>query len=109
MRSSASWTRATATSPGSSLPPFYGRRTRAEPQLEIVCASASLSLVLGGQPMRLKMLVLSLVAALSVAGAAEAGYGNGCFLYTFVGQLTTTPSNGGVSINVDGGNRAALR
>ena len=59
--------------------------------------------------MRLKMLVLSLVAALSVAGAATAGNGKGRFLYTFVGQLTTTPSNGGVSINVEGGNRAALR
>jgi hypothetical protein len=59
--------------------------------------------------MRLKMLVLSLVAALSIAGAATAGNGKGRFLYTFVGQLTTTPSNGGVSINVDGGNRAALR
>jgi len=43
--------------------------------------------------MRLKMLVLSLVAALSIAGAATAGNGKGRFLYTFVGQLTTTPSN----------------
>jgi hypothetical protein len=61
--------------------------------------------------MRVKMLVLSLVAALACAGAATAGNGNGHgrFLYAFVGQLTTTPSNGGVSINVQGGNRAALR
>jgi hypothetical protein len=59
--------------------------------------------------MRLKMLALSLVAALSVAGAATAGNGKGRFLYSFVGQLTTTPSNGGVSINVEGGNHAALR
>jgi hypothetical protein len=59
--------------------------------------------------MRLKMLVLSLVAALACVGAASAGNGKGRFLYAFVGQLTTTPSNGGVSINVEGGNRAALR
>jgi len=59
--------------------------------------------------MRSKMLVLSLVAALACAGAATAGNGKSRFLYTFVGQLTTTPSNGGVSINVEGGNRAALR
>jgi hypothetical protein len=59
--------------------------------------------------MRFKLLVLSLVAALACAGAATAGNGHGRFLYTFVGQLTTTPSNGGVSINVEGGNRAALR
>jgi hypothetical protein len=49
------------------------------------------------------------VAALACAGAATAGNGKGRFLYTFVGQLTTTPSNGGVSINVEGGNHAALR
>ncbi|HEY2372205.1 MAG TPA: hypothetical protein VGH82_06620 [Gaiellaceae bacterium] len=59
--------------------------------------------------MRLKMLALSLVAALACVGAATAGNGKGRFLYTFVGQLTTTPSNGGVSINVEGGNHAALR
>ena len=59
--------------------------------------------------MRLKLLALSLVAALSIAGAATAGNGKGHFLYTFVGQLTATPSNGGVSINVDGGNRPALQ
>ena len=61
--------------------------------------------------MRVKMLALSLVAALACAGAATAGNGkgHGRFLYAFVGQLTTTPSNGGVSINVVGGNRAALR
>jgi hypothetical protein len=59
--------------------------------------------------MRFKMLVLSLVAALACAGAATAGNGQGKFLYAFVGQLTTTPSNGGVSINVEGGNRPALR
>ena len=41
--------------------------------------------------MRSKVLVLSLVAALACAGAATAGNGKGRFLYTFVGQLTTTP------------------
>ncbi len=59
--------------------------------------------------MRSKMLVLSLVAALACAGAATAGNGKDRFLYAFVGQLTATPSNGGVSINVDGGNRPALQ
>ena len=59
--------------------------------------------------MRFKMLALSLVAALACAGAATAGNGHGKYLYTFAGQLTSTPSNGGVSINVEGGNRAALR
>lgn len=59
--------------------------------------------------MRSKLLLLSLVAALACAGAATAGNGQGRFLYTFVGRLTTTPSNGGVSINVEGGNHAALR
>jgi hypothetical protein len=60
-----------------------------------------------------KLLVLAAVAALSVAGAASANNGNhgnhGKVRYTFVGVLTTTPSNGGVSINVVGGNRPALR
>jgi hypothetical protein len=59
--------------------------------------------------MRSKMLVLSLVAALACAGAATAGNGKGHFRYTFLGQLTTTPANGGVSVNVVGGNHAALR
>jgi hypothetical protein len=61
--------------------------------------------------MRTKLLLTSVVAALACAGAATAGNGNGHgkFLYFFTGQLTTTPSNGGVSINVQGGNRPALR
>jgi hypothetical protein len=65
--------------------------------------------------MRSKMILISVAAALVCTGAAAAGNGkgnangHGRFLYTFVGQLTTTPSNGGVSINVVGGNHAALR
>jgi hypothetical protein len=55
------------------------------------------------------------VAALLSATAALADNGNGKnngrdnVLYTFVGQLTATPSNGGVSITVQGGNKRALR
>src|SRR5579862_2822861 len=82
----------------------YARRTAAGDGLTISFAPFP-----GGQPMRFKMLVLSLVAALACAGAATAGNGKGHFLYAFTGQLTSTPSNGGVSINVEGGNRAALR
>jgi hypothetical protein len=65
--------------------------------------------------MRFKLLLLTALAALACTGAAAAGNGNGNgnghgkFLYFFTGQLTATPSNGGVSINVQGGNRAALR
>jgi len=59
--------------------------------------------------MRTKLLLISVVAALACAGAATAGNGNGKFLYYFTGQLTATPANGGVSINVQGGNRPALR
>ena len=59
--------------------------------------------------MRFKMLALSLVAALACVGAATAGNGKGHFLFSFTGQLTSTPSNGGVSINVEGGNHAALQ
>ncbi|HET8529021.1 MAG TPA: hypothetical protein VFL60_08925 [Gaiellaceae bacterium] len=56
-----------------------------------------------------KLLVLAAVAALSVAGAASANNGHGKIRYTFVGTLTATPNNGGISINVVGGNRQALR
>lgn len=63
--------------------------------------------------MRTKLILASLAVALTCTGAALAGNGkggnDGHFLYAFVGQLTTTPSNGGVSINVTGGNHAALR
>src|SRR5262245_24455366 len=61
--------------------------------------------------MRTKIFLATVAAALTCVGAATAGNGNGHgrFLYTFVGQLTATPSNGGVSITVDGGNHAALK
>jgi hypothetical protein len=42
-------------------------------------------------------------------GAATAGNGPARFLFRFEGQLTATPSNGGVPITVEGGNKAALR
>jgi hypothetical protein len=55
------------------------------------------------------MLITALVAALVACGAAVAGNGKGNVQFAFLGQLTTTPSNGGVSINVEGGNKRALR
>ena len=68
--------------------------------------------------MRLKLILLTALAALTATGAAVAGNDNGngqarghgrAALYVFVGKLTATPSNGGVSITVEGGNRLALR
>jgi hypothetical protein len=59
--------------------------------------------------MRIKLVLFSLVAALLCAGAATAGNGPAKFLFRFQGQLTATPSNAGVPITVQGGNRAALR
>ncbi|HZS25260.1 MAG TPA: hypothetical protein VFA30_09775 [Gaiellaceae bacterium] len=59
--------------------------------------------------MRTKLFLAVVAAALTCVGAATAGNGHGRFLYTFVGQLTATPSNGGVSITVEGGNHAALK
>jgi hypothetical protein len=63
--------------------------------------------------MRSKLFILAVVAALLSATAAFADNGPGKDAgkarYSFLGQLTATPSNGGVSINVEGGNRAALR
>ncbi|HVA30303.1 MAG TPA: hypothetical protein VMU58_03460 [Gaiellaceae bacterium] len=61
--------------------------------------------------MRTKVFLVTAVAALVAAGAALAGNGNGPALagYSFLGQLTATPANGGVSITVEGGNRVALR
>ena len=53
-------------------------------------------------------LVITLVAALCAVGAASANNGHN-IRYSFLGQLTATPSNGGVSINVEGGNKPALR
>jgi len=61
--------------------------------------------------MRSRMLITAVAAALIACGAAFAGNGNdhGKIRFSFLGQLTTTPSNGGVSINVEGGNKPALR
>ena len=61
--------------------------------------------------MRTRVLLVTVAAALFAATAALAGPGNGHgkIRYSFLGQLTATPSNGGVSINVEGGNRQALR
>jgi hypothetical protein len=60
--------------------------------------------------MKTSALVTVLVAALCAVGAASAGNGNkGNQEFSFLGTLTSTPSNGGVSINVEGGNKPALR
>jgi len=63
--------------------------------------------------MRTKLFLISLLAALLCVGAASAGNGNGNgpgkVRYSFLGQLTATPANGGVSITVQGGNKVALR
>jgi len=62
----------------------------------------------------LTVLVVALAAA--AAGAAFAGNGNGQnkgrahgVRYSFLGTLTAAPSDGKVSIDVEGGNRVALR
>jgi hypothetical protein len=54
-------------------------------------------------------LLVSLAAALLAVGAATATANNGKVRFSFLGQLTATPNNGGVSINVEGGNKLALR
>jgi len=62
--------------------------------------------------MRTKLFLLTVVAALVAATAALAGNGpsnQGKIRYSFLGQLTATPSNGGVSLTVQGGNKQALR
>ena len=59
--------------------------------------------------MRTKLFLVTVAAALVASAAAVAGNGNGNARFSFLGQLTSTPSNGGVSINVQGGNRIALR
>jgi hypothetical protein len=58
--------------------------------------------------MRTKLFIATLAAALLAVPAAFANNGH-LVKYSFLGQLTTTPSNGGVSINVQGGNKVALR
>lgn len=66
--------------------------------------------------MHTKLFLAGALVALVAAGAAFAGNGNGkqvgraCGVhYLFVGRLTATPSDGGVPITVEGGNRVALR
>jgi hypothetical protein len=59
--------------------------------------------------MRTKIFLITAVAALLATSAALAGNGPAKMRYSFLGQLTATPANGGVSITVQGGNRAALR
>jgi hypothetical protein len=56
-----------------------------------------------------KLLVIAAVAALCTAGAAAANNGKSKIRFSFLGTVTATPSNGGVSINVSGGNKPALR
>jgi hypothetical protein len=50
---------------------------------------------------------LAAVGAASAANAGHRWHPRGIH-YIFLGQLTATPSNGGVSITVEGGNRPAL-
>ena len=61
--------------------------------------------------MRTRLFIVAIAAALLSAGAAFAGSGNGHakIRYSFLGQLTATPSNGGVSTTVQGGNKPALK
>jgi hypothetical protein len=59
--------------------------------------------------MRTKLFLVTVAAALTAATAAFAANGPAKTQYAFFGQLTATPANGGVSITVQGGNRAALR
>ena len=57
--------------------------------------------------MKTSALVSIVVAALCLVGSAAGN--NGKVRYSFLGTVTATPSNGGVSINVEGGNKLALR
>jgi hypothetical protein len=57
--------------------------------------------------MKTSALVSILAAALCVVGSAAGN--NGKVRYSFLGVVTATPNNGGVSINVEGGNKLALR
>jgi len=55
-----------------------------------------------------KTIVIAILAALCAVGSASAK-GPHNIRYSFLGTLTSIPSNGGVSINVEGGNKVALR
>jgi hypothetical protein len=59
--------------------------------------------------MRTRLVLVTVAAALFAATAALASNGHGNARFSFLGQLTATPSNGGVSITVQGGNKLALR
>ena len=59
--------------------------------------------------MRTKIFLAAVAASLLATGAAFAGNGSAKMHYAFLGQLTATPANGGVSITVVGGTKAALR
>src|SRR3978361_2086881 len=59
--------------------------------------------------MRTKILLATVAAALLGTSAAFAGNGPAKTRYSFMGRLTATPANGGVSIPVEGADRAALR
>jgi hypothetical protein len=58
--------------------------------------------------MRIKIFLATAAAALLATGAAFAGNGPAKMHYAFLGQLTATPANGGVSITVVGGTKASL-
>lgn len=53
-----------------------------------------------------KMLIVAVAALLAVPAATA---NNGKVRYSFLGTLTAAPNNGGVSINVEGGNKLALK
>ena len=55
-----------------------------------------------------RSIVITILAALCAVGSASAAKSHD-IRYSFLGTVTATPSNGGVSITVQGGNRAALR
>jgi hypothetical protein len=57
--------------------------------------------------MKTSAFVSIIAAALCAVGAASAN--NGKTEFSFLGTLTATPNNGGVSLNVEGGNKPALR
>jgi hypothetical protein len=59
--------------------------------------------------MQLKLVLAAATAALAGIAAATAGAAGGGIVYSFLGKLSAAPSDGHVSISVEGGNRPALR
>ena len=59
--------------------------------------------------MRMKLVLAAATAALAALGAASAGAAGGGIAYSFLGKLSAAPSEGHISIAVEGGNRPALR